>query len=394
MTPGVNMPFNVAGRTTAAPAVAWGHFGLERSPFPDDGESSQVLYQAHLTDELTAVNQWFARAFDRNNGGIAPMALYGSLGVGKSHLLKFIERASVANEKGPATRVSLSDASRRVHLADLLLAKLPTVEKAATPDGRGVDLAIAVARRASDPDAQLTLPDGLVKRALTAIARLPADERDAGITTFGKWMSRQYTTPKQRATIGLADPLNREGAALNAVADLLWAARDLDLLATWFFLIDQLEDLWRKDQFTASRRANFLTELRLLADRALSGAPIAVLAAWNTQIDDREQARLLGKVADHLDRDYRALWQRFAYRVDLPKLSLDDVWPFAEAFLRIYGVVDGARDQRGALYRLLSARRQEVVDRLNALSSGGTGYPARLVLQAWRDIAQELVDAA
>jgi hypothetical protein len=198
-------------------------------------------------------------------------------------------------------------------------------------------------------------------------------------------MRRENTTPGQRAKIGLSGVLESEGQAIRAIADLLRLAHAVGIIQVWFVMIDQLEELWREGVITPSRRARFLTDVRLLVDQAFEGAPIAVLLAWNTYASIANPS----DVGTQIESDYHALWQRLGRPVDLPMLKEADIWPFAQEYLADEGIIASAPGGRKTLYELLERQRDSVLRVLKQQEADGAFAP-RHVLRAWREAADRI----
>src|SRR3569832_957635 len=140
---------------------------------------------------------------------------------------------------------------------------------------------------------------------------------------MANWLMRVAVSPAQRTKLGVSGPLESEGAAIRATADLIRLGNACQTLQVWFVLIDQLEDLWRTTAITPGRRARFLTDLRLLIDQGLEGAPVALLLAGNSTTMGGDPNR------DPLYEEYAALWRRMGNPVQIPGLRAEDIWPFA-----------------------------------------------------------------
>lgn len=191
--------------------------------------------------------------------------------------------------------------------------------------------------------------------------------------------------------LGLEDLLEvgATGATETGSKLTLWPEMHIEIVdnePVSVLMIDQLEELWREGVITPSRRARFLTDLRALIDHGLSGAPVAVLLAWNTTTGGSQ-------IGDRITEDYRALWERLGEPVDLPPLSASHVWPFAQAYLAHAGVSASAPSpRRKQLNRELEARASAVLSALQEDSlHRDSGFPARRVLREWRKVAEALV---
>lgn len=392
------------GADPESPFIA---FGYHDNPFPSSGVSAP-LYTAHMLDELRQINRWLndvqqaTRPEQNGRQPVPPLALRGALGVGKTHLLRSIEGGLQQYARYPVLRRNLADEGMtRLLLANLLLTALPNMRQtagsllplAAPSSVPLLDEIVEKARSSRggprrrellgvlDDDSQLKAP---LQRILEADASHEADLR----RWFALWLTRGTTSPNQRGKLGLSSPLEGEGQAIRAVADLMRLARKLELLQVWFVLIDQFEELWRPQVITEGRAARFLTDVRVLIDDALEGAPVAVLLAWNTKTGTQS-------AEDELAERYRALWQRLNLRVNLPGLREQDLWSFAAHYLKSVAStlgIPGAESQQKQFSELLQkrglplVRAQLTADPVNAQLGAGR-YAQRMVLQAWRDVA-------
>lgn len=360
-------------------------FGLNSNPFPASGIDSGVLYAEHMREELHKVNTWLREVDQatKNNRAVPPLAIFGSLGVGKTHLLKSLEHGLNQNPKSPALRKELGDEGlSRLVLADLFLRYLPFSDDEGIEPGVGLLNRLVEAGRVED-----------TKKAMIAALRagslikVPFQEAckssDPDLMVWlSRWLRREYTTPSQRGKLGLAGVLQSEGEAIRAIADLMRLARAADIIQVWYVFIDQLEELWRADAVSPIRRARFLTDLRHLVDEALENAPIAVLVAWNTTIDLGMFHTSTTNVQERIEDDYRALSQRLGKPVDIPVLRREDVWPFAEKYLSKAGVTDDGNGKS-----LFLALKGCVSDIQNTQQ-----LAPRKVLEAWRLRAQSIAE--
>lgn len=387
--------------STSSSLVGFSQFGLKENPFPAAGIDSGVLYTRHMRDELRAVNRWLERvahATARSESpaeAVPPLALFGALGAGKTHLLRYLERGIIEQNQGSRVLVKgLADEGvTRLVLANLFLRYLPCEGHGQEPGHGMVQLILRNAHSQSmSPDSlKSCLRQGSpIAAPLDALMR-PGVDAEACLW-FSRWLRREYTTPTQRMKLGLAGTIESEGQAVRAVADLLRVARFVGVLKVWFVMIDQLEELWREGVVTPSRRARLLTDLRFLIDQASEGAPVALLMAWNTTTAQGESG---SDVSGQIQNDYHALWQRLGRPVDIPLLRRDDVWPFAAQYLSAADVLPDSGDQRRSLYDQLAASTEKVIQSLDnrrgrALRASASGYPPRAVLAAWRQQAEQL----
>ncbi|HSN97248.1 MAG TPA: hypothetical protein VLS89_03085 [Candidatus Nanopelagicales bacterium] len=315
--------------------------GFAGNPFPEPGLDTGALYVAHMSEQVKALDAWVNDVEDATDlkraasGPVRPIAVRGSIGVGKTHLLKTLERDLSTRSLTAVIRKNLPDEGMdRLLLATLLLGSLPRgdeeLDLPPVPSALPLLDRIVVASRSSGRGRHLReVLFGLTGSPIAPPLLRVLDESDRAREAelrawFARWLLRGHTTPIQRSKLGLAKPLEGEGQAIRAVADLMRAARATRQVQRWFVLIDQLEDLWRAGVISPGRRARFLTDLRSLVDLGLEGAPIAVLLAWNTEITTGE---------DKLETEYQALWRRLGDPLELPGIEVKDIWPFAKEYL-------------------------------------------------------------
>lgn len=364
-------------------------FGLERNPFPISGIESGVLYTDHMQNEVGRVNTWISEMGQADNE-FGPLAISGSLGAGKTHLLRTLERGLRLNEKTPVLRKPLTEEGMtRIVLANLILQHTPfsdLEDQEGEPATRLLQRIVEALRNSVFALDEI-LPDGSGSplRNPLRILQQSSDGDPRKVLWLSRWMRREYTTPTQRAKLGLSGVLESEGQAIRAIGDLLRLARRADIVHVWFVMIDQLEELWRPGVITPSRRARFLTDVRLLVDQALEGAPIAVLLAWNTYASPSPW----GNIDKQIQRDYLALWQRLGKPADLPLLSKSNIWPFAEAYLSHAGVAADAAEAKKSLYDSLYQQASSVLSSLQE-EDDEDGFAPRQVLYEWRERAKEI----
>lgn len=388
------LPIGPAGSATNNPFT---RFGLQENPFPPTGVDSGVLYTEHMAKDLQDINVWIGDAIAATDphrdkpGAVRPLAIFGSLGVGKTHLLSYLEQGLDRNPLTPTLRKGLADEGMtRLVLADLFLRYLPHTDEGGEPGTGLLRKLVDAARSNAEIQERMrrSLRDGSPVR-LPFFTAVDAHEPDA-VVWLSRWLRREYTTPTQRSKLGLSGVLQSEGEAVRAVADLVRLAHAAGVVRAWFVFIDQLEELWRPNVITPTRRARFLTDLRHLVDESLEGAPIALLLAWNTTV---EADRFSGSdVRGRLETDYRALLQRLGTPVDLPMLRKGDVWPFAARYLDAAGVRADASDGWKALFERLEAVAEDIAS--ERVADGAAGLAPRKVLAAWRAKAHEIASSA
>lgn len=383
--------------------------GYVSNPFPDPGLDTGAFYREHMSAQVGQIEAWVhdvdvSTDLERESSGpVRPLAVRGSIGVGKTHLLKALEVQLSSRDHCAVVRKNIPEEGMdRLLLATLLLNSLPrgdeSVDLPKIPSALPLlDRIVVVARskgnRAKSVRATLErLTTSSIARPLLRVVDEPDESRESDLRAwFARWLLRGHTTPVQRNKLGLTKPLEGEGQAIQAVADLMRVARAAGGVQAWFVLFDQLEDLWRAGVISAGRRARFLTDLRFLIDLGLEGAPIAVLLAWNTEVD---HARLSGEGEDRLEREYQALWRRLGEPIDLPGLQAEDIWPFAKEYLK-YGLrASGSKEvmkaRRAKFREVLEEKTTEIATALRQDQRARLGpqrFASYRVLHHWREAA-------
>ncbi len=376
--------------------------GFVGNPFPEPGLERGVLYSGHMEGELERINTWLERTQNLALGDpVTPLAIRGTIGVGKTHLLKAIQDGLEAGgERIFVCRRALTEESmKNLLLATLLLHSLPEGDRQ-TPLRPEMSSQIPLLDRLVSAERLLhhrnAIHEAMERLGSESPLRAPLQKligmKDTRAEAEARkllatWLLRGPTTPAQRGKIGVSSALDGEGQAVRAVADLLRMGQAAGLVKVWFVLLDQLEELYRPHVITPGRRARFLTDLRLLIDLAYEGAPIAVLLAWNTEV-----ALVSGSAEDRLQQDYRALWRRLGTTIDLPGLKEKDIWPFAQAYLDAAPKVSGRDRERKAFQDGLQSSIAEVVATLKNDKEARLG-PEHLmtarVLHHWRQLAHQ-----
>jgi hypothetical protein len=399
-------PFRLGARTVSGdddvrdPFAPTGYVG---NPFPEPGLDTGALYIEHMPDQVKKLDAWVTDVLrttdlDRpRSGPVRPLAIRGSIGVGKTHILKALERDLAQRDLVAVVRKNLPEEGMdRLLLATLLLGSLPhgdiEVDLPRTPSALPLLDRIVVVARSGAFSRQVRetlegLSGSLISRPLLRIIGEQDRAREADLRAwFSRWLLRGHTTPIQRSKLGLAKPLEGEGQAIRAVADLMRTARAARQVQTWFVLIDQLEDLWRSGVISPGRRARFLTDARSFVDLGLEGAPIAVLLAWNTLVTASE---------DRIETEYQALWRRLGDPLDLPGLEGKDVWPFAEEYLKHAQRREGEIEHRKRFKEQLRLRTENVKRALRSDQKARLSpqsFASYRVLHHWREEAARVAD--
>jgi hypothetical protein len=312
-------------RTTSAEQAdgsPWEDYGLLDNPFRPAGFG--VEYEAHITAEVERLRTWLTDAVTKPR--TRPLAIKGSIGIGKTHLLKRVEAdlgtyATASGERVAGTYVTVTGAgARSLQLGTLLLEALRS-SLPWQPRGDSEMPFVDALLAAKLPAGDIPGVSGAVANALTR-ARA---EKEGG-RAFKNWLAQRELSRKEQELLGVSGRLHGEGEAVRVFADLTRIGAKALKFRSWVLLIDQVEDLWRRDEVTPVKRARFLTDLRALVDEGLTGAPVALLVAWNTEV-----GRAL--VDGLLKQDYAALWSRFGDPIDLPRLGGEHAEPFAQAYI-------------------------------------------------------------
>lgn len=393
-------------------ASPFARFGYSQNPFPAAGLGLPRVpkYFAHMREQIGQLDEWLREVHQRTSFGrpsqpIAPLALWGTIGIGKSHLLRLIAEGLKPLPGYSVLQISLTEEGMtRLKLADLLLRGLPGLpgDKNDPQSGQRHDLPLLSAiikhvRRYTDRHAR----ESFLRRVgqssplyvpLSNVCETPAAQLSEQTAWLANWLLRGAVSPAQRTKLGVSGPLEGEGAAIRATADLVRLGHASGTLQVWFVLIDQLEDLWRATAISPGRRARFLTDLRLLIDQGLEGSPVALLLAGNsTTMGDPDR--------DPLFVEYAALWRRMEKPVQVPGLREEDIWPFASKYLDeadTLCALEGKESSRRELRRLLEQQGTPVVLenlRHDPLASLNGRFATYRVLAEWKDCAGRLCGA-
>ncbi len=402
------MPINLDGILGRERLARWHALGLRKNPFPASGLTSEVEYDRPSVSE--SVNSWLAEVVNSSTTSFRPLVVFGDVGVGKTHILHRVQR--VVSEYSAYSRrnggagwgvqlVALPEMSQgRLELSRLLLTVIQGTNGIGLSPSLPVPIVGAIATgllAKHDPYEGLNvLPSGShLAAAMRQVIAADGLTRSKILDIIGRWLLRNTPTPPQRSLAALSGALTGEGDAIQAYTDVVRLAHATGLIQGQLFLLDQIEDLWRRQAVTAMRRARFLTDLRSLIDQCLTGAPIAVVLAWNTNPagDSRPTNSLL-------ETDYVALWTRLKTRVEITPLHVHEIRPFAEAYIRheeqLYIAERvGAGPTTASLLARLTAEVIETIS-LAAAQAQPTGrgrVVQRHVLDALRDWANSEVMA-
>jgi hypothetical protein len=287
---------------------------------------------------------------------------------------------------------------KSLQLSNLLLETIaqPLPGEATTAAPGEVPLLSAVARalRAKrNPEThlkELPSPSPLL-RPLQSIAKASTTDEAAELTSLtASWLMRRNLGRSEQVAIGVAGRLEAEGQAVRAFSHLCKIAHSTGRLRAWVLLIDQLEDLWRRDVTTALRRTRFLTDLRTLVDEALEGAPIGITLAWNTELVFGG-TRVDEDIETKLRQDYVALFSRVREVVRIPMLPLEHALPFANAYID-YAFQQQTGSNASRKDRLVSQLAKDFQTVLGTIDPIGRRPGGSLVARAWLDSLRSWAD--
>lgn len=329
----------------------WSAYGLLDNPFPTSGVNTVADYEEHQKEQVAHINEWLASVVKAETKRWAPLVLKGSVGVGKTHVLRRIERVLVdyrdkvlARTDSPATLAVSSHtlpgiSSRSLLLSNILQEGLRAGLDGAEPDVDRADfplLRASLRRLFENPGFEYRIPSTspiFVPLQSLRKERQPA-KRDELTRAFISWIARRDVPRSMLERLGVRGRLEGEGESVRAYAHVALLAHQCVGLRAWVILLDQIEDLWRANEVTPVKRARFLTDLRTLIDEALLGAPIAVVLAWNTDVVEGTRRRP-AEVENPLKTEYVALWSRLPSPLDVPPLPPEHVLPFASAYVNV-----------------------------------------------------------
>ena len=398
------------GGTRTEEASSWRRYGLQENPFPRSGVATNVDYDDHQQSQIQDVNSWLTRTVAAQTKQWSPLAISGSIGVGKTHVLRRMERAirdfrdaAHADEPVMVSYLPLTASGMKsLQLSNLLLEtiaqQLPGDSRPSVPGEVPLLTAIAKAiraRKGASALKSLPTPSPLSRPLESIIEASSSDEATRLTSLTASWLMRRNLGRSDQEAIGVAGRLEAEGQAVRAFSHLCKIAHQLGRLRVWVLLVDQFEDLWRRDVTTALRRTRFLTDLRTLVDESLEGAPVAVTLAWNTEMVIGG-ARVDEDVETKLKQDYVALFTRIRDVIRIPLLPLDHALPFANAYIdSAYAQQSGNTvSKKDRLNSQLNKDFQSVLAMIDPIGKRqGGSLVARSWLDALRTWAEKLVAA-
>ncbi len=383
----------------------WETLGFITNPFPDSGIATTVDYNEHQIDEILRINTWLNETMVGEKEQFGPLLIKGSIGVGKTHVLKRIEHAvtemgaqRAPGKMGASYHTITGLGAKNLTLSMLMLEALRTPPAGADNSSQGVELPLVgeiyQALRKGDGTSSLNaLPRTSPLRApFGKILNTPADsetrtQREQDVLS---WLTRRDVPKPTLARIGVSGRLEGEGEAIRAYTHLFRLAREVLQFHAWIMLIDQVEDLWRSSEITPVKRARFLTDLRTLVDECLEGAPIPVILAWNTQVIAPGRVEET-QVEDKFQAEYRSLYSRLPHPIDLPMLPIQEhAYEFAQLYVE---AADGSARKTTFLAQLRDDF-ERILDTITSTAEGRVGdrVNQRAWLRALRAWADESVE--
>jgi hypothetical protein len=355
--------YDFFGVSTTATDNPYERIGFSRNPFRPvnaEGSARPPFYKAHLVTQLNDIQRWIQDVHDERN--MWPFALVGSVGTGKTTILRTLElglQSWPASKRVAVQTVLLTDTGfTRLSVGAMLVHGL---EKAmdhlsAVGDQRPEDVLPIVWGTICAP----RFPEqasGPLGNALKKARALDGDARVALARDISNWIRRLPMTPARMRESGLARTIDWEGELVGVVAEMLRFAYRAEVITTFFVFIDQIEELFGST-ISDLRRSRILTDLRTLVDEIEVGAPIGLLLSWTPESDEK------------LSKKYEALASRLRRRqVDLPKLSRGDASPFAQVWIDALGDSSNHRNRPSA--ESIATRAWSELHRQRGLFDGG-----------------------
>jgi hypothetical protein len=345
-------PIRIGGQEPVSGSHSpWTQHGLLGNPFPSSGVETVADYDEHQSEQVRLVNAWLTSTVSRTTRQWPPLVLKGSVGVGKTHILRRMERvlleyrdSDLALEQAPATLVVSSHtlpgiSSRTLLLSNILQEGLRSAQLSRGGDPEAADFPLlreCLRYLRENPGDELAIPQNspiIVPLRRYRSERNPTRQAEMATAIVG-WVSRRDIGRSMADRIGVRGRLEGEGESVRAYAHLAALAKQCVNLRAWIVLLDQIEDLWRANEVTPVKRARFLTDLRTLIDESLAGVPVAIVLAWNTDVVDGSRRRSIDAESP-LRTEYVALWSRLPAPIDIPPLPPEHVLPFANAYVNV-----------------------------------------------------------
>ncbi len=365
MTGDLSNIFQTLGQTPRVntPRAQWAQLKLPRNPFNDgayDSYRSRPFYTAHLREVLSDLARWLQEVEARETTD--SFALRGAVGVGKTHLLAFMEEQlrQPSPDKRIVLKVELTQKGyRSTALGGLILEGLsqrpmPWMPKA--PDGV---LSLLWTLAEHDKPVQ---GEGQLAGTLRALQQGSLIEREDQARLYTRWLFREDLTPRELKQLGMHGRLDWEGELIWVLAEILRLGYAVDAWGVCFLLLDQFEDLFR-DTYSDLKRARILTDLRTLHDEAAERkAPLGLLISYSPDMEERlrdDGQEREGEVEAQLGHSYAALKSRMDRRKQSirPLQGKEEATAFARAWIQ------GLEQETGVEAAISDERLREIVDR-------------------------------
>lgn len=358
---------------------AYSRIGYDRNPFRPvaDRTAQQPLYTGHIGEQLQKIQQWAREVHEKRV--LQPLSIVGSLGTGKTTILRVLEAGLSAwprTEKVFVHSVLLSDTGyARASVGAMLLSGLGHAMESIADEVPSEVLAIvwAVIHAVDVPG----LTSGPLGSAIKKARGVNGEPRRDLAVDISQWLRRLPLTPARARASGLARPIDWEGELVGVVAELLTLAHHAGVLSTFFLFVDQIEELFGPT-FSELRRARILTDLRSLVDSIDEGAPIGLLLAWAPESDES------------LQRKYEALYARLhRRRIELPLLTEQHAAPFAKVWVDALPVEESSKKKRPKLDELVKGAWTRVYRQRLLMPSAQQQTEPRTLLKALADEVDE-----
>lgn len=367
--------------------------GVPKNPFVDaegvDAHQRPVLYGDHIRPELNRMQDWVNLAYAQ---APKPLSLVGGIGLGKTHLLRYWERLLLSRAEAlkiAVLRVSLYDyGAQRASLGQLMLRKLQEWtafggEAHALPEGVELIPLIWQMAQARAPE---EAPQSLMGRHIRSICALEGDAREERARLLSRWLGGAELTARERRALGEPRRIDPEGELLTYLCDLVGVAERLGVCKRVYFMVDQLEDLFRSN-VSQVRRSRLLTDLRHLIDAVSDKrAPIALMVAWTTEVEENGRSKA---IEERFNSAYPALMDRMrsGELIRLALLRGEDRAAFARAY------IDALSNMQGYDLRRVTERHHALVARASALASAEGIHEGSISPRRWLSCLARAMDA-
>src|SRR5258708_214831 len=225
---------SITAKKSSSKVSPWRRFGLLGNPFPPSGVATEVDYDQHQPEQVQEIVSWLNKGVDPSARQWSPLAISGSIGVGKTHVIRKMERACAdyRDSENLGSRLMISSQTlvgagmRTLLLSNLLLEALNQPLPSGnvqTNSAKMPLLAVAVEQMLSDKNTGIVL-EGLpasspIHKPLTRIAAARTTNEASRLTTLlSSWLARRNLTSGQLDSLGLGGKLEGEGQAVRAFA--------------------------------------------------------------------------------------------------------------------------------------------------------------------------------